>query len=771
MPTIRDRLFVTHSPIPQSDEARALRFAQMQGREEISRCFSFRLEVMSEDHDIEARELLGQHVSVEVDSPVSGDPVRHFDGVVDSFSFTGFRDRFGVYSLVLVPNFHFLSKTTDNRIFQEKSVVQIIEQIFGEYGFSNYELRLSSTYDPLTYCVQYNETDLDFVQRLMERVGIFYFFEHAQGLHTMILCDTVDSLSPAPGFEEIRYEESTTISLRDIDVITRVHRVDLAVTSDFAHTDYDFTKPSADLAAVARTGQAHSELAEFERYEYPGGYTEVGTGSDLASIRNEEDQGRAVRVRAVSNVPAPGCGSVFSLVEFPREAENDTYFIQAVTYDLSDGQYVSRPGLGDTEGFTAEYDLIPTAQPFRPERRTPSPVMRGPQTAVVVGPSGAEIHTDEYSRVKVQFFWDREGGRDENSSCWVRVSATWGGAGWGFIQIPRIGQEVIVDFLEGDPDQPIITGRVYNAEQMPPYGLPGEATKSGWKSNSSPGGGGWNELMFEDKKGEELVYFQAEKDHDELVKNNETRHIGNDWVEDVVNDATQWVGHDRRETVDNNKWTEVKVDRDVTIGQNDTERVGVNRSLSVGVDEKIEIGSNSTETIGMNHKQTVGLMQTTLVKAARSDKVGLSESRAIGASQTLTVGLKRNVRVGSKQARFVKADDTFQVGANQTTQIGKNHEVKVKGDQSFWVDGDGTYMITGPAFWNSEEDGTFKAAKNVLVEAGDELVLTCGKASIILKKDGTITVKGKDIIVDGSGEVTAKAAKDMTLKGKNIKQN
>ena len=771
MASFEDRLIVARTPIPDSDPARALRFAQMQGREEISRCFDFRLELLSQDVNVAASDLLGEHVTVELRDPETGEPLRHFDGVVDNFAFTGFRDRFAVYALGLVPELHFLSKTTDNRIFQEKSVVQIIEQIFGEYGLSAYELRLSGTYDPLTYCVQYGESDLAFVERLMERVGIFYFFEHGPGGHTLILCDDTANLVTVPGHASIRFEEEATIALRDLRAISELRRIDSVVTAAFAHTDYDFSKPSADLAATAQTAQAHANKADFERYEYPGGYAELSSGDALATVRNHEDQGRAVRVRAVSNVPEPGCGAVFSLTDFPREAENDTYFIFAVAYDLSDGQYVMRPGRGDTEGFTAEYDLIPLAQPFHPERRTPTPVMRGPQTAQVVGPAGEEIYTDKYSRVKVQFHWDREGARDENSSCWVRVSATWAGAGWGFIQIPRIGQEVIVDFLEGDPDQPIITGRVYNAEQMPPYGLPGEATKSGWKSNSSPGGGGWNELMFEDRKGEELVYFQAEKDHDELVKNDETRHIGHDWVEEVVNDATQWVGHDRRETVDNCKWTEVRVDRDVTIGNNDTERVGVDRSLSVGSNESISVGLNSTETIGVDHSQTVGSNQTVTVGSSRNDTVGAHEVRTVAQTHTMVVGAARSVTVGAEQVRSVAEDDSLNVGSDQSTAIGGDHSVSVGGDESFSVSGDGGYAIEGNVVWSAGKDGTFKAGKKLLIEAGDQIVLKTGKASITMKKDGTIAIEGKDISVKGSGAISAKASKDMTLKGKKIQQN
>ncbi|RVC41610.1 type VI secretion system tip protein VgrG, partial [Mesorhizobium sp. M4B.F.Ca.ET.088.02.2.1] len=233
--------------------------------------------------------------------------------------------------------------------------------------------------------------------------------------------------------------------------------------------------------------------------------------------------------------------------------------------------------------------LAPTKLPYRPPRITPRPIMRGPQTATVVGPSGEEIFTDKYARVKVQFHWDRLGKKDENSSCFVRVSQTWAGSGWGFIQIPRIGQEVIIDFIEGDPDLPIITGRVYNASQMPPYGLPGNATQSGWKSNSSKGGGGYNELMFEDKAGSELVNFQAQKDHNLLIKHDRTKLVQHDQSDRIDHDAKHSVGHNLDEDVGNNKTVKIGVDQTTDIGNNDTETVGANRSLTVMANETIHV--------------------------------------------------------------------------------------------------------------------------------------------------------------------------------------
>lgn len=749
------------------DDPSGLRFARLSGFDAISDCFEFTVTLQSADFNVKSADLLGTPVTVRAGDE---DDVRFFHGLVDKFRFAGLKDGWGHYELTLRPALWFLSKRTDNRIFQSKSAVEIIEEILAEQSGLVFETRLNKTYDLRDYCVQYGESDLVFVQRLMEHEGIYYFHEFDDGEHKLILVDDIATLAPVANWDEIEFENDVTAKNDDPQFIHDWDRVDTVVPGTFVHTDYDFVKPSADLMAMDEFPVGH-EQDDKEQYSYPGTYTEHKIGSDLASVRLEEGLSPAQRIIAQSTARMPWSGSRFALIKYPRDAENVEYCILRIDYELVSSAYSSFITRDVDPGFSATYRLMPGDIQFRPPRRTPKPVMKGPQTAVVVGPSGEEIHTDEYSRVKVQFHWDRLGGNDENSSCWVRVSSVWAGSGWGFIQIPRIGQEVIVDFLEGDPDQPIITGRVYNAEQMPPYGLPDNATQSGWKSNSSLGGGGWNELRFEDKAGSEEVYFQAQKDHNELVKNNETRLIQHDMSERVDNNSTQSIGVDRDEDVGNNKTTQVGVNRTVSIGNNDTETVGVDRSLSVGSNETISIGSNSTETIGSNHSQTVGAMQTILVGAGRTDKVGLFESRTIGAAQTLTVGLKRTVRVGSKQARYVQSDDTFEVKGKQTTTIHKEHEVKVAKEQDFWVDGMQTFMVKDNMFHHTDKDGVFKAGKTVLVEAGDELVLKCGSAMMAMKKDGTITLEGKDITVKASGEVDVKASKEITMKGSKINQN
>lgn len=751
-----------------------LLFAQMEGFDEISRCFRYETGLISKDINVKAEDILGTPVTITVRTDSAK---RFFHGIVAEFAFHEYREDYAHYRVVLRPWLWFLINRSDNRIFQKKSVVEIIEAVFKPHAHVKVEKRLKASYPPRDYCVQYRESDLDFVQRLMEHEGIFYHFDHADGEHTLVLSDANASVKDAEGFETIKFRGEAGNVIAQDDVITDFLPRAAVRSGAYVHTDYDFKKPATDLMTKSEAPKSH-EAAKGELYHYPGDYIEVGAGEPLAAIRLEEAQAPHVRVAAAGNVRGLWSGVSFQLDEFEREADNQKYLVLRSDYEMWDDQY--RAGMQrQGEGFGVRLKLQPLSLTFRPERRTPRPLMSGPQTAVVVGPSGEEIFTDEYSRVKVQFHWDRLGGKDENSSCFVRVSSVWAGSGWGFIQIPRIGQEVIVDFLEGDPDMPIITGRVYNAAQMPPYGLPANATQSGWKSNSSPGGGGWNEMRFEDKKGSEEVYFQAEKDHNELVKNNESRTIGNDFAEDVGHDAKQDIGHDRTETVGNDKSVTVGHDQTTSIGNNDTETVGVDRALTVGSNETISIGSNSSETIGMNHTQTVAIAQTITVGAARVDTVGATEARTVGAAQTMTIGATRDVTVGASETHSVGSDDSWTIGGKRTVSVGGDETMSVGGNQAESVTGDVALKvskgrktdITNAEMVNVGKDMGVKVGKKFVLDVTDEITLKCGDAQVTMKKDGTISIQGKDITLTGSGKITVKADGNIKMNGAKITQN
>jgi len=753
------------------------------GHDEVGAGFAFSLSLVGTVLDLKPETMLGHPLAIELES---GDPQRWLHGIVSEFRLIKVEAHRAYYAAELRPWSWLLGLTVDCRIFQNLSAVEIVEEIFGKYPEARFEKRLAGSYGPRDYCVQYDETDLAFVQRLLEHEGIFYFFEYAEDGHTLVLTDDLAKLKPAPGYASVPFHLEADPARRDRDFLSDWVVTSSMRTKTFAHTDYDFEKPGLSLMAQSEAEPLSNAFAG-EHYRQPGAHLEVDRGDKIAALRREELQAPHVRIAAGGTVRGLFAGCKFALKEHPREDQNADYLVLRADYRFQDPEYQS----GDTgmggDTFRVALVVAPLALPYRPPRQTPRPVMRGPQTATVVGPAGEEIFTDKYARVKVQFHWDRLGKRDENTTCFIRVSQTWAGAGWGFIQIPRIGQEVIVDFIEGDPDRPIITGRVYNASQMPPYGLPGSATQAGWKSNSSLGGGGYNELMFEDKAGSELVNFQAQKDHTLLVKNDRSKLVQHDQSDRIDNNAKHSVGVNLDEDVGNNKTTSVGVDRSVKIGSNDTEVVGKNRSLTVGVDETIGIGSNSTETIGANHTQTVGLVQTITVGAARVDTVGAAETRTVGAAQVNTIGAVRQVSVGLAQSHDIGASDSWSIGANQSVTIGAAHSMKVAAASSVDIGAGRTTKVAADdatdvggalalkvgksAGISVAEDGSVKIGKTAVVDAGDSILLKCGSASISLKKDGTIVIDGKDITVTGSGKITVKASGDIKMNGSNIHQN
>jgi type VI secretion system secreted protein VgrG len=772
-----ERATVVQTPVG----AETLTFTHLIGRDEISRCFSYTVGFVSKSSDVDPLKMLGGAVSVEGES----DPKRWFSGLVSDFRLTRIEDRLAYYEAVVRPWLWFLGNTTDCRIFQNMTAVEIVEKIFSKYGIAKFEKRLQGSYPSREYCVQYDESDLDFVQRLLEHEGIFYFFEHDEGKHTLVLCDAMSKLKPAPGYEKVLYQFEGQGSRRDVEYITEWIPGSSVRPGAYAHTDYDFEKPGADLMAKSAQPFSHKE-ASGENYRQPGAHLDVGRGDTIAGIRREELQAVHQRSTAVGTVRGLYSGCTFKLESFPRDDQNQDYLVVSAEYRLFDPGYRTQ-NEAHSENFRVVLGVAPTSLHYRAPRITPRPIMRGPQTATVVGPSGEEIFTDKYARVKVQFHWDRLGKKDQNSSCFVRVSQTWAGSNWGFIQIPRIGQEVIVDFIEGDPDLPIITGRVYNASQMPPYGLPGNATQSGWKSNSSKGGGGYNELMFEDKAGSELVNFQAQKDHHLLIKHDRKKTVQHDQSDRIDHDAKHSVGHNLDEDVGNNKTVKVGVDQTTNIGSNDTETVGANRKLTVQANETIHVVANSTENIDANHSQTVGLVQTVTVGAARVDTVGAAEARTVGASQTNAIGASRSVTVGTGQSHTIGADDSWNISASQSVEIGADQGIKIGGAQMAEIAktrttkigaDDGTQVagahelkVGKKSLVQIADDAAFNVGKTLTLEAKDSITLKCGSAEIVMKKDGTINIKGKDVSIDASGKISGKASGDIQFKGSKIHQN
>jgi len=535
-----------------------------EGRESISQPFRFELNLLSEQRQIDFDAAVGMRATIKL-LKENGEPQRYVNGHVVSFSQGGSVQNLYRYRASLVPWLWLLSYSGGCRIFQHKTVPQIVSQIFTERGFAkDFSLRLGGTYEPRDYCVQYRETDFSFVSRLLEEEGICYFFEHTADKHTLVLADQSSKFVPCPNQPVARYHTSADDHL-DEDSVASWSTGQQVRTGKFTSRDFNFEQPRFDLLMTISGGDER----RFEQYDYPGEYLNTNLGERLARVRIEEQDVSRTAASGHGDCRAFAAGYRFELADHYRPDMNRPYVLVSVTHTAHlPANYESSAG-GTGASYENEFVCVPfTATPYRPPRTTPIPFVQGTQTATVVGPAGEEIYTDKYGRVKVQFHWDREGKSDENSSCWIRVSQPWAGQGWGALSLPRIGQEVVVDFLEGDPDRPIIVGRVYNAVQMPPYALPAEQTKSTMKTLSSKGGGGFNELRFEDRKGAEQIFIHAERNQDIRVEQ----------------DLLEWVGRDTHLIVARDQVEEVRGEHHLTVSGDKSEKVGGTVSLNAGAD-------------------------------------------------------------------------------------------------------------------------------------------------------------------------------------------
>jgi len=743
----QDRRLKVSSPLGED----VLLLTSFYGDEELSKPFSYDLELASGDGKIAFDDIIGRNVTVKVVAEKEGE--RIFNGFVSEFVQLEPENQLARYRAIVVPWLWFLTRVSDCRIFQGKTIPEILEEVFQSRNFNQYELRLTGSYKPLENCVQYRETDFNFVSRLMEQEGICYYFVHKDGEHTMILADAPSAHDPCPGCETATYYPwNRGHDFAGIRSWTRESRV---CPGAFAHTDFDFKSPGKKLLSDVSEPKTHDH-ADYEIYDYPGEYLERGDGDNYSTIRIQELQSRHQVLRGEADIAGLLVGHQFTLEEAYRDEDNRKYLVTRLHHEIHSNPFGSQ-GASGPRFYQCRLTVIPATVEFRPLRETAKPLITGPQTAIVTGPSGDEIYTDQYARVKVHFHWDRHDDSDEKSSCWTRVSQYWAGKQWGAIHIPRIGQEVVVEFLDGDPDRPIITGRVYNGDNPPPYDLPANKTQSGVKSRSSLGGGtsNFNEIRMEDKKGSEQLYVHAEKNQDNIVENDETTSVGHDRTEDVGHDETIKIGHNRTETVGNNETITIGVNRMEKVGSNETIAIGANRTETVGANETITIGSNFTHTVGSSETKTVAMMRT--------HSVGINEMITVGAAQETTVGGVQANTIGASQSNSVGTSQTNTIGNDQANTIGHNQSTEVGSDQTWAVGKNRTASIA--------ETDSLTVGKKISIEAGDEILIKTGSASILMKKDGTIQIKGKDISIEGSGKIDVKASKDVTVKGKKILQN
>ena len=539
--------------------------------EQISRMFDVQIELASQE-ELQREEFIGQFGLLTI---ASGEEDRYFHGIVHEFHHSATHNRLNLYKAVLLPQAALLQHRQNCRIFQHESVVDIISHVLNQAGITSdqFDFRLQSQYAQREYCVQYCESDLNFIRRLLVQEGIFFFFEHSQDGHLLVFGDSPVTYRPIAGNAEIPLNPGAAM-VGETETVYAFQTAKRILSGQYTQRDYNFEKPDMDLTA-RHQGEHHQKL---EIYEYPGDYRLPEQGRRLARIRLEAVVMNENQAYGKSVVPRFITGRTFSLTGSGTDGHDGQYLLVRLNHTGEQPQVMEeRSDQAKGFSYTNDFSAVPAEVIIRPDGEgLYKPVIQGSQSAMVTGPAHEEIYTDRHGRVKVQFHWDREGRRNEKSSCWLRVSQGWAGAGWGAMYIPRIGQEVLVDFMEGDPDRPLVTGRAYNGNNPPPCSLPADKTVSTLKSLSSPGGDGFNEVRFQDRKGQEQIFMHAEKDMDLRVKNDRRTFIGRDahlmvrkdllervdgtynlavkadCTEQVQGDVSQTTGRDRQEKVNGN---------------------------------------------------------------------------------------------------------------------------------------------------------------------------------------------------------------------------
>jgi type VI secretion system secreted protein VgrG len=630
----------------------------LEGMEAISQPFRFTLAMRASSITLDPATIVG--ASVTVTMKLGSGPTRHINGICSRFLHLGGDRDFSAYSAEIVPKLWLLTLSRNRVIWQNQKADDIIKAVLGESGIT-FQSKLTGTYKQREYCVQHDETAFDFISRLMEEEGIFYFFTFADGGHTLVLADASSAHVDCPNAAALKFLPQSGMRER-IDVVQRLEYESCLVPQKYTVGDYDYLQPSTSLAAehAATAGKG-------VQYEYPGGHTVVADGTARAKIRVEAEQAQAAVSRGQSHCYALTAGAKFTLSDHPRAALNAAHVLRSVSHSASNGQYSN------------SFETFLATVPFRPPRVTPRPRVAGSQIATVVGPSGEEIWTDQHGRIKVQFPWDRVGQKNENSSCWVRVSQAWAGQGWGALFIPRIGHEVVISYVDGDPDRPLVTGSVYNAEKTPPISLPTDQTQSTIRSRSSKQGTAGNEIRFEDKKDSEEFYFHAQKDMKVEIENSLTTTIKE--------------SHETHTLEKGDRTVDVKTGKEV-------HKVKGTRELEITGNETHTNEADFTQEVGGNYQLTVtgnlviDVTGSITFKGAKDVTIEAGTTLAVEAGTTLTN------KAGTSLSNEAGTDLTNKAGTSLTNEA----SLGLKNKAGTTLDNEGT-MVNNKASATQTVDG------------------------------------------------------------------
>lgn len=678
-------------------------------REGLSQLTETKIEFKATKAPPDLKKMVGKRMTVAVKTPSDDD--RHFSGICVEVEALGFKDGFQQFAAEVRPWFWLLTRATNSRIFQNMNAVQIIEKVFSDHGLSDYQNKISETPAERDYCVQYRETDFDFVCRLMQEEGIYYFFDNAtakSALEKLVLCDGISAHKPMPNGPQIQfYTKSGGSSNRRGDHVSEFANSELLTTGKVTLNDFDFLSPSADLKVANTIAKGDHSYKNFEFYEAQGHYRkDTGLGNKRARVRMEAEAIKHHIYRGAGVVRNMAVGYVMALDDHPDHKPSEEFLVHSaihycqVANDFGDDDVrrdLAIAGLEFPEdlqkqNYFCTFTAVPKKEQFRAPLQTEWPSISGLHTAMVVGKSGEEIWTDEYGRIKVQFHWDRDGKKDENSSCWVRVATPWSGKDWGMLAIPRIGQEVIIQFEEGDPDRPICTGMLYNKETKPFVKLPDDATQFGMRSRSSKSGGAkdYNELMFDDKKDSELMRVQAQKDHEALIKNKSVTTIGFDEVDadshDKEGSMTVVVKNHKTETLhDGDHYFTIKTGDEV-------------KKIETG-SQKVDIATHKDQKIGQNYLTEVkqGNMKTTVKSGDQSTEVsmGNQDNQVKMGNITSKAALGKETREAMQSIELKCGASSIKIEPAKITI--KSVMVEIKGDAMLKAEGGAMAQVKGGA--------------------------------------------------------------------------
>jgi type VI secretion system secreted protein VgrG len=736
---------------------RLLRVVRFSGYEAISRAYEIEITAVADDHDRPLGSLVGRPASLSIDTGGVPRPVHGIVSRVGHGHPTG--EARAAYDVTLVPALWRTRLRTDSRIFQDQTVPQILADVLersgllpvdqrawerrGRIAASGYRMALANTYRSREYCVQYRESDWDFLHRLMEEEGIHYVCEHDESSHVVLISDVPTRDDPLSGDDVLPFRPAAG-ALATGDHVCRFRFAEEARPARVVVSDYSFERPRLPLAAAAQAG----DDAAGEVFEHPGRYDLPDAGRALAQVRLEELQASRWTGEGVASSLRLVPGRTFVLTDHPSPDLNRRYLVTRVDFRWAEGAPEAEP---------CRFEVIPADVAFRPPRRTPKPLLHGPQTAIVVGrsgkDSGEEINTDTYGRIKVRFHWDRSD-RDDGCSGWVRVAQASAGAGWGTLFLPRVGHEVVVTFLEGDPDRPLVTGSVYHATNVPPYALPAGKTKSTLKTSSYPDGGGSNELSFEDQKGAEEVYLHAQRDLSVKVEHNRTEHV------------------------DNDETTTIGANRTTHVTGFDTEDVLLAQTVTVGAAQAITVGAAQITTVGGFMSLNVGLFKNELVGAASAETVMGRKTTNVGFSYSAFARTGVTVRSGRNASFLAAGHMTEEAGKDMTLtaahklsatsgadmSLFSGHKVTVTAEDQVGIEAHGGMSVV--------VDGYFKerASKTWTMTSYERVTIRCADQKSA-RSGNNSGMKGTEITIDKSGNVTITGAGKIKIKGSAVDIN